>query len=155
MVINLARRVSMTVGALAFAMVLPGVVLADMQPAFSLESQRTVVAAQPAALSSVEQLKLSDQQKRTLRALRKARNQEISKVLSDAQRKNLVQALKSGTKLAPALQALNLSADQKQKIGTIVQKSNQQVKATLTPQQQEQLETMRKQHQTTAQTPIE
>ncbi|MBW4471371.1 MAG: hypothetical protein KME45_13335 [Stenomitos rutilans HA7619-LM2] len=75
--------------------------------------------------------------------------------MTETQRKKLVQALKSGTKLGAALQTLNLSADQKQKIAAIVQKSNQQIKATLTAKQQQQLETMRKQHQTTAQTPIE
>jgi Spy/CpxP family protein refolding chaperone len=75
--------------------------------------------------------------------------------LNETQRKKLVQALRSGTKLGAALQTLNLNADQKQKIGAIVQKSNQEVKATLTPKQQQQLETMRKQHQTATQAPIE
>lgn len=154
MVFNLARRFSLTVGALAVAVVFPSVALAGMQPSPAILPQGTFVAVQPAS-SGVEQLNLTEQQKQKIRALRKTRNQEIAKVLNATQRKKLVQALRSGTKLGAAMQTLNLSADQKQKIGAIVQKSNQAVKATLTPTQQQQLETFRKQHQTAAQTPIE
>jgi len=154
MVFNLARRFSLTVGALAVAVVFPSVSLAGMQPSPAILPQGTVVAVQPTS-SGVEQLKLTEQQTQKIRALRKTRNQEIAQVLNATQRKKLVQSLRSGTKLGAAMQTLNLSADQKQKIGAIVQQSNQAVKATLTPTQQQQLETFRKQHQTAAQTPIE
>lgn len=153
MAFNLATRLSLATGALAFALI-PGLALATMESGSPMVRQGTVLAAQPAA-TAVEQLNLSDQQKQKMRALRKTRNQEISKVLNDTQRKKLVQALKSGTKLGAALQTLNLSADQKRKIVTIVQKSNQQMKATLTAKQLQQLESIRKQHQTAAQTLIE
>lgn len=155
MMFRLAKRVSLAASALALLAALPGMALTVVRPASSIASQETVVAAQPAAPSPVEQLQLTDQQRQKIRVLRKERNKEIAKVLNETQRKKLVQSLRSGVKLGAALQTLNLSVDQKQKITAIVQKSTQEIKATLTDKQLQQLETMRKQHQTTAQMSID
>ena len=154
MVFYLTQRVLLLASTVAFAVVLPGLSLTGVQPSFEAANQ-SAVAAPPAPASAVEQLKLTEQQKQKIRAIRKTRNQSIAKVLNEAQRKKLAQSLRSGTKMGTALQALNLSTDQKKNIGSIVQKSNQEIKATLTPQQQQQLEAYRKQHQSTAQSPIE
>ncbi|XGV96261.1 MAG: hypothetical protein ACAF41_26460 [Leptolyngbya sp. BL-A-14] len=155
MVFRSAKRVALAAGALALTVMLPGMALTGVRPASNIASKGTVVAAQSAAPSSLEQLQLTDQQRQKIWTLRKERNREIAKVLNETQRKKLVQSLKSGIKLGAALQTLNLSADQKQKITAIVQKSTQEMKATLTDKQRQQLETMRKQHQTTAQIPID
>lgn len=155
MVIHLAKPSLLLAGTIAFAVVLPGLALTGLRPSLASTNHGTALAAQPTAASMVEQLGLSEQQKQKIRAIRKARNQEIAKVLTEAQRKKLGTALRSGAKLGAAMQTLNLSTDQKQKVGTIVRKSNQAVEATLTPKQRQQLEASRKQHQATAQSPIE
>ena len=155
MVFHLTQRALFLASTCAFSLILPGLQLTGMQLSFESANQGTALAAQPAATSMVAELKLSDQQKRSIRAIHKTRNQEISKVLNATQRKTLAQALRSGTKLGAAMQTLNLSAEQKQKISTILRKSNQEIRATLTPKQQQQLEAYRKQHQSTAQGPIE
>lgn len=150
MVFNAAQRTSLLVSAIAF-MVLPGIALTGMQAG---NAKPTVLAAQPSG-SIVEQLKLTDQQRQKIRAIRKTRSQGISKVLNATQRTKLARSLRSGTKMGAALQALDLSAEQKQQMSMIVRQANQAIEATLTSTQKQQLEAYRKQHQATAQGPIE
>lgn len=153
MVFSTAQRTSLFVGAIAFMVVPPSMALAEMQSGNARPA--TVLAAQPAAGSIVEQLKLSNQQKQKIQMIRKERAQSISKALNETQRKKLVQSLRSGTKIGAAMQTLNLSTDQKKQISAIVRQSNQAIEATLTPTQKQQLAAYRKQHQATSQGPIE
>ena len=151
MVFKRTQRASLFVGAIALMVGFPGVILTDVQAGNAKPA--TTMMAQPASGSIIDQLKLSDQQTKTIQTLRKERTQSIAKVLTKAQREKLVQSLQAGTKMGPALQSLNLSGDQKKRIGTIVQKSNQAIEATLTKTQKQQLADYRKQHQTAAQSP--
>lgn len=155
MVFNVARQTSIVASMVAFAVVLPGVALAGTQLTQGIVPQTMTLAAQPAAAGVVEQLQLSTKQQQTIRNIRLTRNQSIAKVLTAAQRTKLLQALKGGTKLGAALQALNLNTAQKKQIVMIVQKANQETKAALTPKQQQQLDSYIKQHHQAAQGPIE
>lgn len=104
------------------------------------QSAAMTLAADPR--SEVEQLQLTPTQKEKIRQIRATRNRDIAMVLTTAQRNKLAQSLKSGKKLGDAVKELNLNNGQKKRIQAIAQKSVQAIKAVLTPQQWQRLETL-------------
>ncbi len=152
MTIKSIRYTSILLGAIALTSLLPAVSLATPQTTAPSAS-----TSQPMTASSLmEQLKLTDKQKSSIRTIRANRTRQINNVLTQKQKTQLQSELKSGRKLGESIQALNLSTKQKNDIMAIVRKSNQEIKNVLTPTQQQQLAAYFKQrHQSQTQTPID
>jgi Spy/CpxP family protein refolding chaperone len=95
--------------------------------------------------STIEQLHLNNQQKQKIIMLQRRR--AVEAVLTKPERTQLNQQIQSGKKLGQALQTLNLTATQKQRISATLQTYNQQIKGVLTRQQQQQLDALLHQRQ--------
>ena len=92
------------------------------------------------ATSLTEQLKLTDQQKNEIRAIRSNRTKQINAVLTPDKKTKFEQARKSGKTLSQALNELKLKPDQKTKILAIAKISANNIKSKLTPDQLKQLD---------------
>ncbi len=144
---NFKRGVILLSALLSAATVTPllsSVSLAKSVPAPTPSPASAAPAASPRIL---DQLKLSDAQKAKIRGIRSARTRKINEALKPEQRAKLQAELKAGKKLGEALKSLNLSTDQKKTIAGAVQKSNEDIKATLNDTQKKQLEAYLKQRQ--------
>jgi len=94
-----------------------------------------------------EFLGLSQQQVKQIRDILVDRQEKIVAVLTEQQRKLLMAAMENqrqnqnqNQNPAAVIQQLNLSKEQQDRIGTIVKASNEQIRAVLTPEQLQKLQ---------------
>jgi Spy/CpxP family protein refolding chaperone len=121
------------------------------KPTNSLAVIDVAATTQDSRTSLVEELKLTDQQKLKIRGIRAQRTRLINQVLTPGQRTKFEAARKAGKSLTESLKELDLKSNQKKQIVSIAKKSAEEIKATLTKEQQKQLATyLKKQRGTTA-----
>ncbi|MFB2834067.1 hypothetical protein [Floridanema evergladense] len=98
-------------------------------------------------------LGLSDAQVEKIQSILIDRQQKIEKELTAQQRPAFTEGMRSGQNLLIVLQQLNLSQEQRTRIGPILQASSQQIKDVLTPEQLKKLEAQFQQNQQNQQNP--
>lgn len=144
------QRASLVMGTIALTATFSGMAAVMPQAARANTATTTHTTQSATSTTIVDQLKLTEQQKNKIRGYRADRNRQINAVLTQAQKTKLQQELKSGMKLGPALKGLNLSPDQTKKIAAILQKSAQNIRGTLTADQQRKLDAYLKQQRQAA-----
>lgn len=82
-----------------------------------------------------EQVKLDAKQKEKIIAIRTNAIKEIRDNLPPAQQPKFDAGIKKNQKLVAVLNSLSLNSDQKTKIKAVIQKSNEKIRAVLTPEQ--------------------
>jgi periplasmic protein CpxP/Spy len=97
--------------------------------------------------SLVEQLKLTDKQKKDIAGIRRNRTIAINKILTPEQKTKFEAARKAGKSTSDTMKELSLKPDQKKQILEAMKTSADSIKGVLTPDQQKQLVTYLKNRQ--------
>jgi periplasmic protein CpxP/Spy len=140
---------SATIAASTLTMIVISMIVA---PAVG-QAKTEIAQAKPAAVkesvaaSLVEQLKLTDKQKKDIANIRRSRTVAINKILTPDQKTKFEAARKSGKSTSEAMKEISLKPDQKKQILEAMQKSASDIKAVLNPDQQKQLVTYMKNRQ--------
>ncbi len=155
---SVTKRTLIVINSLVLTTLLTG--LASAKPVTSNQPSSpspsaSVSTATQSATAFLESLKLSDTQKNKIRGIRAARTRQIHQALDGKQWDKLQQEIKAGKKLNEALKGLQLNKDQKQRIGTVLAKSAESIRATLTPSQRQKLDAYLKQRHLAAQNSVE
>ncbi|OKH35522.1 hypothetical protein NIES2119_19885 [[Phormidium ambiguum] IAM M-71] len=142
MAFSSAKLVSLFASIVALATMGSQVALAQQSPRPTTPSQTN---SQPQSIE--EFLGLSQQQVKQIRDILVDRQEKIVAVLTEQQRKLLMAAMENqrqnqnqNQNPSSVIQQLNLSKEQQDRIGTIVKASNDQIRAVLTPEQLQKLQ---------------
>lgn len=138
MAFSSAKLVSLFASIVALATMGSQVALAQQSPRPTTPSQTN---SQPQSIE--EFLGLSQQQVKQIRDILVDRQEKIVAVLTEQQRELLKAAMQNqrqNQNPASVMQQLNLSKEQQDRIGTIVKASNDQIRAVLTPEQLQKLQ---------------
>ncbi len=148
MKIDTIKRTALLASAAAFTLIsgiaiAPHASLAKDPKAGATEMKNSTTTNSGSSL--VEQLKLTDAQKKSIQGYRADRTRKINEVLTKDQKAKFEQAKNSGKSLSESLKAAGLKPDQQKKILEIAKNSAEKIKGTLTPTQKKQLEAYMKQ----------
>jgi periplasmic protein CpxP/Spy len=132
-------RIAIVASTLGLAAIAPTATWALTPAAPPKTSQTTTKEESPAATTG--KIQISPDQMKKINAIKSDRNKKILAVLTPAQLAKFSDEVKKDEqKLKAALESANLSKEQKVKIVTIANKSNQEIAAVLTPEQRKQVQ---------------
>jgi hypothetical protein len=136
MAFHFQKRISLFASTVALATLVPSIAFAAPAKTGKMSQPNSIPSASTTQGSSQSQrLKLNSKQQQQIKALLADRQREIEAVLTKDQRPRFEQAMRSEQKLYPTLQSLNLTANQKNRVHSIVQAYNQKLKGVMTAQQ--------------------
>ncbi|MGD1952874.1 MAG: Spy/CpxP family protein refolding chaperone [Leptolyngbyaceae cyanobacterium] len=92
------------------------------------------------ALSSAEELDLSEDQQLEIEAIQTSMNNELSEVLNDDQMEQLTTAQAEGDSMRSVMRSLGLTSSQRSSVMSLMRDTQSQVMDVLTPEQRAQLE---------------
>jgi DNA-binding TFAR19-related protein (PDSD5 family) len=132
MVIKFSKWLSVLASILTIVIFIPGIALATPGKIDANYSTFSAQSHQPIShVVAFSDSDLTPQERQQIQALRQRRNKEIKKILTNSQREQLQEKLKSGSNLYQALETLNLQLDQQNMIKAIMQFTNLKMKDIL------------------------
>ncbi len=143
------KNLSLIVGSIALALTAAG----SSVNAQTVTNKPLVIAQnpKPAPAPSNQQnpqpqgIQLSKPQRDKIEAIRTNARQQIEKIFTEQQRRQVKAGLEAGQSPQQVFSSVKFTPDQQKKIREVMQSSQAQIEAQLTPAQKQQLEQIRKQ----------
>jgi Spy/CpxP family protein refolding chaperone len=152
------QHASIVISTITVTTLVPNVILGLPKPLYQTAQQNNTHPSSESSSSNsiLRQLNLSQEQRQKIHDILYRRSNQITLVLTPAQRTRLKQELDSGTPLGLALRRLNINTDQKRQAARIIKGTNKEIEAVLSREQRARVRAYLEQHgETDQQDPIE